>query len=1186
MTTRSTILTKQFAKGILSLLFLCSSIVAFGVNRSWVGGTSSDWNTASNWSPSGVPSNGDVLTIGPISGGNNHPTVSSLTLNPWNAPFSITVTGNAVLTISNQISVGGAATITVQNGGTLNHTGTNLSLPYGQSTITVNNGTFSTNASATITGDLSVTNGGKLYFNNGVNISNSSATVGSSTAKVFVSGALTTSGSLICDSLWSSGTGNVAVNGTLDADYASIQNTGDITVGSSKQLSIDYGLIDISGFISTGSSSSVEFIDLAISTGSYIKHLGSTFTVGNSTINSGGYMTLKSFSQISGSITVNGDLTISSGAVFTLTNVKLKVNGNTTLSNSNSEFHSGNDSIIFNGRLTTNGNSFYGDSSKIVLNGNGTNQISGNFYTNDARIIFNPTSYTEISSGGRFYVNSGTILFNDSARVGNNGILYGGTGTVTFSKSLMVSSSGEIQTQNGTLNFQGNATFSNSGTLNTGNGTINIAGDVQVNSSGTINNGSGTLNVSGNATFSNNGTLNAGTGELNFGGNVTIDNSSGTINADSSDINIAGDLINSGSFNPGISTVTFNGDSSQQISENITFYNLEIQTQGQLTAGGSVTVLNGGTIGTNAEISITDTSDQFNVQGDLVDSSGTLAVATNKPFVTDVLVIDSVHIVIVLNEAVTQSSLTNSANSTWSGRTISSRVQSDTNKLTLTFSPKIVMSTEYTLVFQDIQNLRTPPGVMAPNHEKRFTWSLPAVPSGASTNLSFSNVTDSSMSVNWTSGTGAKRIVIVRQGSPVNLTPGNGTSYSANASFGNGTSYGTNNYVVYNGNGNSFNLSNLNAGATYYFAIYEYNGATSTIVYQSAAALTGSKTTNFVTPGTPASGLSISNVTDTSVSLNWTNGSGNRRLVIARESAPVNGLPLNATFYPANSVFGNGSMVSPGQYVVYKGTGSSVTVTGLSTNKNYNFAVIEFNGIDSFEQYLTLNVPKVNSHTLARLSIRVFLEGPFNGTSMNTGLNSNLPDSQVFRSAPWNYHGTESVSSIPNDSIVDWVLVELRQAPMPNQATDTSIVGRRAGFLLSNGNIVDLDGYSPLLINTNRSGRMFVVVHHRTHIPVQSSDSLGMSSNRLIFDFTTSMGGAYGNTNPLKEVAPGVYAMYCGRVATNTSNIIGNSDRTEAWNDRNTVGYHVADVNLDGVVDAADRSQIFNNQGVQSQVAQ
>ncbi|MDP4285012.1 MAG: hypothetical protein Q8891_11340 [Bacteroidota bacterium] len=129
-------------------------------------------------------------------------------------------------------------------------------------------------------------------------------------------------------------------------------------------------------------------------------------------------------------------------------------------------------------------------------------------------------------------------------------------------------------------------------------------------------------------------------------------------------------------------------------------------------------------------------------------------------------------------------------------------------------------------------------------------------------------------------------------------------------------------------------------------------------------------------------------------------------------------------------------------------------------------------------------------------NVTAFLRGPWNGSSMNTGLNSGgvIPLSQPYNISPFNYSGTESVPSIPNANVVDWVLVEHRQpeSGLPADATSTTITGRKAGFLLSNGTIVDLDGVTPIAFDITKQGTAFIVVRHRNHLGVISN---GIPSN-------------------------------------------------------------------------------------------
>ena len=81
-----------------------------------------------------------------------------------------------------------------------------------------------------------------------------------------------------------------------------------------------------------------------------------------------------------------------------------------------------------------------------------------------------------------------------------------------------------------------------------------------------------------------------------------------------------------------------------------------------------------------------------------------------------------------------------------------------------------------------------------------------------------------------------------------------------------------------------------------------------------------------------------------SLALSWQNGNGSGRIVVMKEGSAITATPFNLSVYPANAVFTNGSQLAAGEYVVYAGTGNSVTITGLS-QKTYHYSVFEYNGI-------------------------------------------------------------------------------------------------------------------------------------------------------------------------------------------------------------------------------------------------
>jgi len=130
----------------------------------------------------------------------------------------------------------------------------------------------------------------------------------------------------------------------------------------------------------------------------------------------------------------------------------------------------------------------------------------------------------------------------------------------------------------------------------------------------------------------------------------------------------------------------------------------------------------------------------------------------------------------------------------------------------------------------------------------RITVYLAGPPAGEPTTqasgVSFSSVGSTQMTVNWTSGDGTNRIVLVRSGSQVNSDPVDGVSYTANATFGSGSQIGSGNYVVYDGTGNSVIVNGLSPNTTYYVAVYEFNGYGGSQNYLTTNPATGSQLTN------------------------------------------------------------------------------------------------------------------------------------------------------------------------------------------------------------------------------------------------------------------------------------------------------------------------------------------------------
>jgi photosystem II stability/assembly factor-like uncharacterized protein/fibronectin type 3 domain-containing protein len=218
------------------------------------------------------------------------------------------------------------------------------------------------------------------------------------------------------------------------------------------------------------------------------------------------------------------------------------------------------------------------------------------------------------------------------------------------------------------------------------------------------------------------------------------------------------------------------------------------------------------------------------------------------------------------------------------------------------------------------------------------------------------------------------------------------------------------------------------------------------------------------------------------------------------------------------------------------------------------------------------------------LNVHVFLEGPFEGAGMYTSLNSWLPLSQPYNVAPWYYSGTESVSSIPNLDVVDWVLVELRDAPAASQATPATSIAMQAAFILDNGSIVDVDGSSMLHFMVTINYNLFVVVWQRNHLAVMSALPLTENAGIYSWDFSSGAGQAYGGTNAHKQLAPGVWGMIGGD--GNANGQISNADKVDVWKvQAGSSGYLMGDFDMNVQVNNADKIDVWKvNSGAGSQV--
>ncbi|MEZ5082109.1 MAG: hypothetical protein R2750_01450 [Bacteroidales bacterium] len=266
---------------------------------------------------------------------------------------------------------------------------------------------------------------------------------------------------------------------------------------------------------------------------------------------------------------------------------------------------------------------------------------------------------------------------------------------------------------------------------------------------------------------------------------------------------------------------------------------------------------------------------------------------------------------------------------------------------------------------------------------------------------------------------------------------------------------------------------------------------------------------------------------------------------------------------------------SAGDY--YEGTNVSLswTLGEIATETYTNGNVILTQG---FQQPFGITIHGID------LDVLVYLEGPYSSGSMsndlyNIGL---IPLNQPYNSPPWNYNGTESVASVPAD-VVDWVLIDLRDATSAATATPATSVEMQAAFLLNNGSVVGLDGSSVLQFTESLSNDPYVVVWHRNHLGVLSASSLTETAGVYTYDFSNSLAKAHGGGAGYKLIDTGVYGMASGDA--NGDGVINSADKALWTTNTGTMGYKPADFNLDAQVSNQDKNDTYvENGSLSSQV--
>jgi predicted RNase H-like HicB family nuclease len=207
------------------------------------------------------------------------------------------------------------------------------------------------------------------------------------------------------------------------------------------------------------------------------------------------------------------------------------------------------------------------------------------------------------------------------------------------------------------------------------------------------------------------------------------------------------------------------------------------------------------------------------------------------------------------------------------------------------------------------------------------------------------------------------------------------------------------------------------------------------------------------------------------------------------------------------------------------------------------------------------------------LDAKVYLEGAYNTTTGTMDdylrISGLLPTSEPFSTIFNHVSNANEVTTkaILNNNtfptVVDWIFVELRAATNP-----ANILATRAGLLLQNGKIVDMDGTSPLRFAATQANNYYIAVRHRNHLGFRTLNTIALSQNAVSLDFTTNAIQLNG-PSPMNTSISTARMMYSG-----DANSDGSIDAFDSiiWENQNGTfdNYDKVDYNLDGSIDAFD----------------
>jgi hypothetical protein len=149
------------------------------------------------------------------------------------------------------------------------------------------------------------------------------------------------------------------------------------------------------------------------------------------------------------------------------------------------------------------------------------------------------------------------------------------------------------------------------------------------------------------------------------------------------------------------------------------------------------------------------------------------------------------------------------------------------------------------------------------------------------------------------------------------------------------------------------------------------------------------------------------------------------------------------------------------------------------------------------------------------------------------------------------------------NAIVDWVFLELR-----DNADLAAVIATRSALLQADGDVVDVDGVSPVTFADLPVDDYYLVVKHRNHLGVMSAAPVALSGTTTVVDFTSDLNQVQGAANGIAVLPDGKLGMYSGDF--NRNGQVQNTDYANMVLTLGTAGYRPGDFDLNGQVQNTD----------------